>query len=74
MTANATLDALIPASALWDVFSSDGRYMGQVALPPQFTLKRIKGYHAYGVETGELDVPHVVRLKLRPNSPSSVTR
>lgn len=52
-------------SANWDVFSREGRFLGEVRLPPQFTLFRIKDRFIYGMETDELGVQRVVRLRIR---------
>jgi hypothetical protein len=71
MTANATMDALNPGSGDWDVFCGDGRYLGQVTLPPSFTLMRIRDSLIYGIETDQLDVQRVVRLVIRPGRASS---
>jgi hypothetical protein len=68
MTANATLDALNPGSADWDVYCSDGRYLGQIALPQGFTLMRVREWLIYGIETDDLDVQRVVRLAVRPGT------
>ena len=49
----------------WDVFSAEGRWLGTVVLPARFMLYRIRGRDLYGVEEDDLDVQHVVRLRLQ---------
>jgi len=46
----------------WDVFDSDGRFLGQVAMPTRFTPRVFRGDRIYGVWRDELDVSYVVRL------------
>lgn len=66
MTANATIDALNPGAATWDLFCGDGRYLGQIVLPAAFRLMKVEGPFIYGIEADELDVQRPVRLILRP--------
>ena len=52
---------------IWDVFDTDGRYLGQIALP--FVLERyptplFRGGMIYGVTEDELEVPHVVKARV----------
>jgi hypothetical protein len=49
----------------WDVFSEDGRLLGEVAMPARFTLHKIRGSRIYGVERDELGVQRVARLRIR---------
>lgn len=49
----------------WEVFSWAGRFLGEVVLPPRFTLFKIRGSHIYGMERDELGVQRVVRLRIR---------
>ena len=51
-------------SPQWDVFSSDGDYLGVVEMPPRFTPMRFVGNHLYGVDRDDLEVQRVVRLRL----------
>jgi hypothetical protein len=48
----------------WDVFDSEGRYLGAVAMPPRFTPRTFLGDRIYGVARDELDVQSVVRLRI----------
>lgn len=52
------------ASTNWDVYASDGRFLGDVGLPSRFTLFRIRGEHIYGMERDSLGVQRVVRLRI----------
>ena len=48
----------------WDVFDREGRYLGEVTLPPRFQPHIIRGDRVYGVVRDELDVPYVVVLEV----------
>ncbi len=48
----------------WDVFDSDGRYLGVVSMPPRFTPHAFRGNEIYGVWRDELDVHYVMRLRV----------
>lgn len=48
----------------WDVYSEDGRFLGDVVMPPRFRPHRIRGDAVYGVERDSFDVQHVVRLRI----------
>lgn len=48
----------------WDVFDSDGRYLGVLTLPAKFTPLKIDGTAVWGVQRDELDVPSVVRFRV----------
>jgi hypothetical protein len=54
-------------SERWDVFSGDGRFLGQVQLPDRFDLRRIRGDQLFGVQRDAFDVPAVVRLRILRN-------
>ncbi len=47
------------------VFSPDGTLLGQVGLPPGFTLAAATTEALWGVTKDELDVPYVVRYRLQ---------
>ena len=51
---------------VWDVFEADGRYLGQIELPDEFTLHAMRGEHVWGVLRDELDVQYVVRARIDP--------
>jgi hypothetical protein len=48
----------------WDVFDSDGRFMGVVTMPNRFAPRAFVGNRIYGVWRDELDVQYVVRLRI----------
>jgi hypothetical protein len=52
------------ASRDWDVFDSEGRFLGVVTLPQLFTPKLFRGDKIYGVWRDELEVQYVVRLRI----------
>lgn len=48
----------------WDVFDSDGLYLGEVTMPPRFTPSVFKDDRLYGHWLDELGVSYVVRLRI----------
>lgn len=48
----------------WMVFREDGRYLGQVAMPADFTVRHIGAAHVLGVWKDAYDVPHVRRYRI----------
>jgi hypothetical protein len=59
------------ASRQWDVFGSDGRYLGVVSMPERFQPVQFKGDRIYGVQRDELDVQYVVVLRVQQGEASS---
>ena len=57
------IDPRIPLGAPgWDVFDSEGRFLGVVTMPDRFTPIGFVGDEIYGVWKDDLDVEYVVRL------------
>jgi hypothetical protein len=50
----------------WDVFEPDGRYLGAVDMPGDFTFHFARGDHVWGVTRDELGVNYVVRMRIEP--------
>jgi len=48
----------------WDVFDADGRYLGVVEFPANFSLMTFEGDVVYGVMRDELEVQYVARLRV----------
>ena len=48
----------------WDVFDSDGRYLGEVELPNRFEMMALRTDYALGVWRDDLDVQYVKRLRI----------
>jgi hypothetical protein len=48
----------------WDVFDAQGRFLGVVTMPRDFTPKLFRGDKIYGVWRDELDVQYVLRLRI----------
>lgn len=48
----------------WDVFDSEGRYLGVVTMPRMFTPKIFRGDKIYGIWRDEFDLQYVVRLRI----------
>jgi hypothetical protein len=46
----------------WDVFDSDGRFLGVVTMPLRFTPHAIVGDKIYGVWRDEFEVNYALRL------------
>lgn len=51
-------------AAEWDVFDADGRFLGVVRFPERYRPVRFIGNDIYGVWRDELDVQHVMRLRI----------
>jgi hypothetical protein len=52
----------------WDVFEADGRYLGAVDMPGDFTFHFARGDHVWGVTCDELGVNYVVRMRIEPEA------
>ncbi len=48
----------------WDVFDSQGRFLGIVTMPARFQPRQFVGDKIYGVWRDDLDVQHVIRLRV----------
>ena len=59
------------ASAHFDVFDRQGRYLGEVPLPPDFWPFRFQGEHLYGRWRDSLNVEYVKVLKIEGITPES---
>jgi hypothetical protein len=68
-----TFDVQDVGAARWDVFDDEGRLLGVIEMPPRFQPLRVIGSHIYGVKRDDLDVQHVVRLRLRSASGDDFT-
>jgi hypothetical protein len=55
----------------WDVFDSEGRYLGIVTLPDRFAPRIFRGDKIYGVWRDESDVQYVMLLRLVGPAPRS---
>ena len=49
---------------IWDVFQSDGKYLGQLELPPRTTFFEAKGNQVWAIQRGEDDEQYVVRYRI----------
>jgi hypothetical protein len=47
----------------WDVFEPDGRYLGRVKAPREFTAYAMRGDTVWGVLRDENDVPAIVKME-----------
>jgi hypothetical protein len=52
-------------SARWSVLDPEGRWQGEVTLPPRFELTSVAHGHVVGIKRDELDVPTVQALAIR---------
>lgn len=48
----------------WDVFDADGRFLGVLELPDRFQPVRVRGDRIYGIWRDEMDVEHVLGLRI----------
>lgn len=51
----------------FDVFSSDGRFLGPVTVPPTFRTEPepvFRGNHVWAITRDEMDVPRIVRFRI----------
>ncbi len=51
-------------SPIWDVFDPEGRFMGELEMPRRYQPLRIVGDRIYGIWMDELDVQHVLILRV----------
>jgi len=49
---------------VYDVFESDGSFLGTLRLPARTNLMVMRGDHVWGVRAGENDESHIVRLRI----------
>jgi hypothetical protein len=66
-----------PPRGLWtesDAWVLDGRYLGEVDLPPGFELFRIRGDRLYGLRRDEFDFPRIMRFRLERGTASGEER
>lgn len=52
---------------VFDVFASDGHFLGTVTVPERARVLHMRGDHVWGVELDEVDVPQVVRWRIAPS-------
>ncbi|MGH7575457.1 MAG: 6-bladed beta-propeller [Longimicrobiales bacterium] len=55
-------------SPIWDVFDVEGRYLGVLELPMRFTPMKVIDGRIWGVWRDELDVQHVLRIRVDANT------
>lgn len=48
----------------WEVFDSEGRFLGVVTMPDRFRPVNVEGENIYGIWRDELDVQYVMRLQV----------
>jgi len=53
-----------PGADEWDIFDAPGRHLGALPLPSRLTPFHVEGRTIYGVTKDELDVQHVVRIRV----------
>ncbi len=57
----------------WDVFDSDGRFLGVVTLPRLFSHKLFRSDKIYGIWRDEFEVQYMVRLRILGDFAAGVT-
>lgn len=55
---------------VFDVFETDGTYLGEVRMPERTTVAAIRGEELWAIQRGELDEPYVVRYRVELGPPS----
>jgi hypothetical protein len=61
-------DAQAVGSPEWEIYDTEGRYLGVVTLPDRFTPMTAAGDELYGIWLDDLDVQYVMRAKVdRPS-------
>jgi hypothetical protein len=55
----------VEAMSLWEILGPTGERMGQVRVPAGADLRYGRGENVWGIEWDELDVPYVVRYRVR---------
>jgi hypothetical protein len=53
-----------PPPTFWDLFDPDGRFLGQVELPPRFRPMHVRGADVTGVQRDSLDIEYVVTYRI----------
>lgn len=64
VAAAGTLNVQDLGAPEWDVFDANGRYLGVVRFPERYRPIRFVGNDVYGVWRDELDVEHVMRMRV----------
>jgi hypothetical protein len=64
LASGSSFEASDIGSPEWDVFDVEGRYLGVVTLPDRFQPFLARDARLYGVWRDELDVQHVIRLRI----------
>lgn len=62
--ADLDIDLQEMGSPEWEVFDGEGRFLGTVTLPDGFTPVVAEGREIHGIWEDELDVQHVMRLRV----------
>jgi hypothetical protein len=57
----------------WEVFDSEGRFLGVVTMPQRFRPSEFRGEKIYGVLHGDFDESYVVRLRVIGDSGAGAT-
>lgn len=52
----------------WDVFESDGRYVGRIVAARRFTPYVMRGNTVWGILRDDDDVPSLVKMRIEPGS------
>lgn len=60
----SSFQSIDPESQVWDVFGSDGRFLGPMTFPDRFTPMRLQNEAWYRVLTDELGVNYIARFRL----------
>ena len=56
---------------VFDVFDSDGIYLGEVRAPPRTSMQVFRGDTIWGIRLGELDEPYLIRAVVTASIPGA---
>jgi hypothetical protein len=51
---------------VWEVFESDGRFLGRIGFPPRTTLMEADGFRVWAIGRDADDLPAVLRFRIEP--------
>ncbi len=57
--------------AVFDVFESDGTYLGEVHVPSRTSLQVFRGDTVWGIRRGDFDEQYLIRAIIKPSAPGA---
>jgi hypothetical protein len=62
--ATGAIDLQDMGSSVWEIFDSEGRFLGATTFPDRFQPLRVLGDSFWGIQRDDLDVASVLGLRL----------